>query len=45
MVTFPSFLRIVLLVNGDRPVFSVPGDVHAEHLRQVPEVRHLETVH
>ena len=27
------------------PFSRFPGDVHAEHLRQVPEVRHFETVH
>ena len=44
-VALENVLRVVLLVNGDRPVFSVPVDLHAEHLRHVPEVRHLETIH
>ena len=39
-----KILRVVILVDGDRPLFAVLGDVHIKHPRHVLEVRHLETV-
>ena len=41
VVALENILCVFLLGDGNRPVFSVPGDVHAERLRHAPEVHHL----